>query len=137
MFAQMLVQDGPDNTFWVMNRNVFPNLRANSTLGDTPIWLPGDGMAGTPNGTILGRPLFYSEHCATMGTIGDVIFVNPAGYYAVQRTGITQAFSMHLFFDYGVNAYRWMFRFGGTPYLESVVSAPKGADKSAFLLIAT
>jgi acetyl-CoA/propionyl-CoA carboxylase biotin carboxyl carrier protein len=48
--------------------------------GGVPVWLPPSqstysaGVNG-PAGTLLGRPVYMTEHCAALGTKGDIILV--------------------------------------------------------------
>jgi HK97 family phage major capsid protein len=137
MFSRLLVQDGSDRSFWVTNRDTLPDLVLRSVIGNVPVWMPPNGLAGSPNGSILGRPLFFSEHAQTLGSAGDIQLVNPDGYYATQRGPARQDSSMHLYFDYAIEAFRWMFRFGGQPMLSAPVAAAKGANtKSHFVILA-
>lgn len=136
MFARLLVQGGPDRSFWATNRDTLPDLILRSIVGNVPVWMPPSGLAGAPNGTILGRPVFFSEHCETLGTAGDLQLVNPDGYYATQRGPARQDSSIHLYFDYAITAFRWMFRFAGQPLLSAAVSAAKGSSsKSHFVVL--
>src|SRR5262249_52350427 len=105
MYSRLLVQDGADRSFWATNRDTLPDLILRSIVGNVPVWMPPNGLAGAPNGTILGRPVFFSEHCQTLGTAGDLQLVNPDGYYATQRGPIRQDSSIHLFFDYNIMAF--------------------------------
>lgn len=114
---------------WLINQDVFPQLLT-MTIGNQPIWTPPSaGFTQAPGGFLLGRPVRVSEHCETLGTKGDVQFVAPGpGYYGtVKQGGVQYAESMHLFFDYGIQAFRWMFRIGGQPYLSAAVSPAKGS----------
>lgn len=137
MFSRLLSSDGPDRSFWVCNRDTLPELVTRMTVGNVPVWLPPAGIQAAPGGTLLGRPIYFSEHCQTLGTAGDVQLVNPDGYYAIQRGQARNDSSIHLYFDYAITAFRWMFRFGGQPLLSAAVSAAKGANtKSHFVVLA-
>lgn len=136
MFSRLLVQGGGDRSFWVSNRDTLPELVVRMTVGNMPVWLPPSGIQGAPNGSILGRPLFFSEHCQTLGTEGDLQLVNPDGYYAIQRGAARFDSSIHLFFDYNMSAFRWVTRFGGQPLLSAAVAAAKGSSsKSHFVIL--
>lgn len=136
VYKRLLVE-GSDRSFWVANRDTITKL-ITMVLGQSPVWLPPTGMAGAPGGTLLGRPLFFSEHCQTLGTAGDLQLINPDGYYALQRGQARQDVSMHLYFDYALTAFRWMFRFGGQPLLSAAVAAAKGSNtKSHFVILNT
>ncbi len=132
---RILLQDGADRAFYVTNRDTLPQL-IGLVIGQQPVWLPPSGMAGRPLGSLMGRPLFFSEHAQTLGTQGDLQVVNPDGYYAVQRGQSRQDSSIHLFFDYNVTAFRYLFRIGGQPMLSAPVAAAKGANtKSHFVVL--
>ena len=62
----------------------------------------------------------------------------PGGYYSsVKSGGIKFAASMHLYFDYDIEAFRWTFRMGGQPYLSAPVSQAKGSQTlSHFITLA-
>ncbi|HEY7824690.1 MAG TPA: phage major capsid protein, partial [Acidimicrobiia bacterium] len=137
MYSRLLMGQGGD-AFWLTNQDVLPQLMT-MTLGDQPIWTPpSSGFANAPGGFLMGRPIRFSEHCETLGTVGDVQLVNPRGYYAATKQGgVSFASSIHLYFDYDIEAFRWTFRLGGQPYLSAPVSPAKGsATKSHFVALA-
>lgn len=73
--------------------------------------MPPTGLAGQPNATLKGRPMIEMEHCSALGTEGDVILWDPTSSVAiVKSTGINQAVSMHLRFDYDETVFRFTFR---------------------------
>jgi len=136
MFSRCI---NPSQGIWYINQDVFPQL-VTMTLGDQPIFTPpNSGIKGAPGGSLLGRPVKISEHCATLGTVNDIVFANPrAGYYSPRKAGVKFASSMHLYFDYDVEAFRWTFRMGGLPVLESAITPNKGSNtRSHFVVLAT
>lgn len=135
MFSRCL---NPARGIWYINQDVFPQL-VTMTLGDQPIFIPpSQGIQSAPGGFLLGRPVKISEHCETLGDEGDIVFANPMqGYYSPRKPGVAFAQSMHLYFDYDVEAFRWTFRMGGSPILESAISPAKGsATRSHFVVLA-
>lgn len=136
MYSRLLVAPG-DQPFWMANRDIVPQL-AVMTIGDQPVWIPPNGLMDAPGGMLLGYPVRWSEHAKTLGDKGDLQLVSPRGYYAARRTSGPQfASSMHLFFDYAMEAFRWTFRFAGQPYLSAAVDAANGsATKSHFVALA-
>lgn len=136
MYSRLLVAPG-DRPFWLANRDVVPQL-AVLQIGDQPVWMPPNGLIDAPGGMLLGYPVRFSEHAKTLGDLGDLVLGSFKGYYAARRTAGAQfAQSMHLFFDYGINAFRWTFRLGGQPHLSAAVSAANGANsKSHFVALA-
>lgn len=125
--------------FWIANRDTVPQLIA-LTQGNNSLWIPSSaGLRDAPQGTLMGLPMLFLEHAKTVGDFGDLVLVDPDGYYAVQKAGggIDFASSIHLYFDYAVAAFRWTFRLGGQPYLSAAVSPANGsATKSHFVGIA-
>lgn len=135
MFSQLR---NPMGAYWLVNQNTVPQL-AVMTIGDQPIWTPpSTGLQNAPGGLLLGLPIRFSEFAETLGTKGDIQLVQPRGYYAaVKAAGIKFAASMHLYFDYDIEAFRWTFRLGGQPFLTAPVTPNKGDTKSDFITLAT
>jgi HK97 family phage major capsid protein len=140
MLSRLAVIPG-DSPFWIANRNTIVEL-ATMTIGDQPVWLPPSGLTQAPGGFILGYPVLFSEHAKTVGDKGDLQLVSGKGYYSVVRdAGPQLATSIHLYFDYNVEAFRWMTRFGGQPHLSTPIVAPTagggaGNSKSHFVTLA-
>jgi HK97 family phage major capsid protein len=128
----------PSKASWFINQDVLPQLML-MTLGNYPIWTPpASGFVNAPGGFLLGRPVRFNDHCETLGDKGDIQLVNPEGYYAATRdTGLQYASSIHLFFDYGLEAFRWEFRLGGQPFLSAPVTPAKSTKtRSHFVTLA-
>ena len=91
-----------------------------------------------PNGFLLGRPLLMSECCQTLGDAGDIYFVALNWYQTITKgRGIDFASSMHLFFDYGVTAFRAVFRVDGQSIVRSAVTPPNSSiTRSPFVRLA-
>lgn len=136
MYSRLLPM-GLSRSLWLANSDILPELMS-LTLGDMPIWTPpSTGFQGAPGGLLLGRPVRFTEHAKTLGDKGDIMLIDPKGYYAARKAaGVQFAQSMHLYFDYGLNAFRWTFRFGGQPYLSAPVSPKNGSNtKSHFVTL--
>jgi len=88
---------------------------------------------------LLGRPVFISMTCQTLGTKGDIYFAAFSRYKAiVKRGGIQNAISMHLYFDYGLQAFRFTFRMNGNPWLKTPISLAYGSSTiSPFVCVET
>lgn len=124
---------------WLGNSDIEPQL-ASLTIGNIPFFLPNNqpGVASPYEGTIRGKPAMFTEHCATLGDVGDLVVADLSGYLAAtkQGGGIDFAASIHLFFDYGIQAFRWTFRLGGQPYLSAPVAPARGTNtKSHFVTL--
>lgn len=131
-YARML---NPELAVWLANSDTLPQLMALTSPAGQPLWHPNYSVA--PGGMLLGRPVYWTEHADTIGDAGDLQFVNPKGYEAFRKqNGVSFAESIHLFFDYNVRAFRWIFRIGGQPVLSAPVSgARSAATKSHFVAI--
>lgn len=137
MYARLLRTGG--RPIWLANADVLPYL-APLTMGNVPAWLPNNApITGDPaDGNILGRGVFFNEHMQTFGTLGDIALADLSGYALATKAGggVDFAASIHLFFDYNIQAFRWTFRVGGQPYLSKPVSPANGANtKSHFVTL--
>ncbi|HZP94294.1 MAG TPA: phage major capsid protein [Burkholderiales bacterium] len=137
MFSRLLMQGGSRNVVWFANPATIPQLYA-MTSGQNNVWFPPQaGFAGAPGGFLLGKPVVLTDHAQTLGTKGDLQLVDLGGYYATQQSSDAQFdTSIHLFFDYNIQAFRWIFRFGGEPMLSAAVSPAKGSQtRSHFIAL--
>lgn len=136
MFSRSL---NPGSSVWLANQDTLPELMT-MTLGNQSIWTPpASGFVNAPGGFLFGRPIMFSDQCKTLGTEGDLMLVDPMGYYlARKQSGIKFSASMHLYFDYDVQAFKWTFRLGGQPYLSAAVTPNNGsATRSHYITLAT
>ena len=140
-----LYGDFRGNAVWLSNQDVEPQLLTMVVAGtssDTPIWLPsGSGFSsfsGSPHTTILGRPHIPHQACETLGDHGDILFCDMQQYIVGYKTNGPQfATSMHLFFDYGMQAVRATWRICGMPKWSTTISARDGtATYSPFVSLA-
>ena len=135
-----LYRTGGGQAFWIANPDVLPQLGA-LTIGNNAAWLPlNQPMQGTPwEGTLCGLPIMFSEHAASLTNVGDISLVNlDAGYLWANKAGggIDFASSIHLFFDYNMQAFRWTYRCGGQPYLSAPITPAQGSNtKSQFVTL--
>ena len=126
---------------WIVNNSVLPALFT-LTLGNYPIYLPlGGGVAafrGSPYGTLLGRPVFVSQHAAPFSSQGDVLLVDLTYYQTITKVGgMETATSMHLYFDADATAFRTIFRMDGQPKIAAPIIPAKGsASLSPFVQLA-
>lgn len=137
MYSRLLVTGG-DRVVWLANRDTVPQF-IDLKIGNEPSWAnQNGGMREAPTGQLLGYPLLFTEHCKTVGDAGDIQLVNLSGYYAAMKQGGAKfASSIHLFFDYDIEAFRWTFRLGGQPFLSAAVSPANGSNtKSHFVYLA-
>lgn len=137
MFARMPAASIP-RSVWLINNDVLPQLLT-MTLGNYPIYTPPSGnISGAPMGLLLGRPVMISQHCKTLGAVGDVLFVDFKKYRTITKaSGIETATSMHLYFDAGATAFRAVFRLDGQPSIAASITPANGSNNlSPFVTLA-
>ena len=119
------------NAVWIVNNDVLPALFT-LTLGNYPIYLPTGlnvgGIQVSPYGTLLGRPVFVSQHANTFSAQGDILLVDLKYYQTITKSGGMQtATSMHLYFDADLTAFRTTFRMDGQSKISTAITPAKGS----------
>jgi len=120
------------NAVWIINNDVLPALFTLS-LGNFPIYLPTGlsvgGLQVSPYGTLLGRPVFVSQHANSFSSQGDVLLVDLSYYQTITKAGGMQtATSMHLYFDADLTAFRTTFRMDGQSKIVNAIAPAKGSN---------
>jgi HK97 family phage major capsid protein len=125
---------------WLTNRDCFPQLATMSLpvgTGGMPVYLPPNGAADAPYGTLLGLPLIFTEQSPTVGDANDIVLVDLSQYAVIEKGGLQAAVSMHVKFIEDEMAYRWTLRNDGQPLWKSSVTPYKGsATRSPFIGLA-
>ena len=133
---------------WVINQDVEPQLGAmhhliknvagSENVGGFPIYMPATGISGAPYATLKGRPVIPIEHCATLGTLGDIALLDMSQYVLIAKGGIKADSSIHVRFIYHERAFRWTYRVNGTPAWKSALTPKNGTNTlSPFVFLAT
>lgn len=99
--------------------------------GGVPGFLPPGGLSATPYSTLYGQPVIPIEYCATLGTVGDIIYANLSAYAAAVRGMVDSQYSMHLKFDYAQTAFRMIFEMDGQPFLKAPITPFKGSNTTS------
>ena len=78
--------------------------------------------------TILGRPVIFTEKMETVGTLGDIAFVD-FGYYLIgDRQVMTASSSPHFKFQTDLTAYKIIQRVDGKMWLQSAITPETGSS---------
>ncbi len=139
MFSRML-PDSLGRAVWVCTIDAFPELATmalNVGTGGSAIWL-NNGVVGPPM-TILGRPVIFTEKApGTLGTQGDITFVD-FGYYLIgDRQVMTATSSPHYRFANDQTSFRIINRVDGQPWLRTPITPENsGPTLSPFVQLAT
>ena len=109
---------------------------AGNVAAAAPMYQPPTTFA--PNGSLLGRPIYFSAASSPVGTVGDIIFGDLSAYITATKM-MRNDVSIHLWFDYDITAYRFVLRIGGMPWTDTPVPGlqPGTATRSFFTALAT
>ncbi len=136
-----LIPRGQANAVWYINPEALPQLHTMSLAVGTagiPVYMPANGLAGSPYGTLMGRPVIPTEICSALGDLGDIVLVDMSQYILVPKgSGIQTAISPHVRFLYDESVLRFIMRIGGQPAWKSTLTPYKGASTlSPFVALA-
>lgn len=120
---------GYGNALWLANHDCLPELAQMSLAvgtGGAPVYVPGT-FGGQPD-TLLGRPIFYSEYPATLGTVGDLILWNPTQYLEGVYQPLRSAESIHVRFVAHERAFKLWMRNAGACWWRSALTPAQGTN---------
>lgn len=121
------------NAVWFINSDVTPQLYTMGIavgMGGSPVYLPAGSLAGSPYGTLFGRPVVEIEQCDTLGDKGDIVLADVGQYlFGMKSGGIKTDMSIHLRFDYDESAFRYIFRGDGRSWWPSALT-PKNSTNT-------
>ena len=138
MYSRMLPSSRA-RAVWVAHPDTLPQLvsmaRSVGTGGSAAV-MP--SLTGSAPVTLYGRPIIFTEKCQTLGTAGDLFFVD-FGYYVIgDRQTLSMASSPHVRFQNDETVWRFTQRVDGRPWLESALTPRNGSNTlSPFVNLAT
>ena len=104
-----------------------------------PVYLPAGGLSAMPYATLMGRPLLVTEKLPVLGTMGDIGLIDLTQYMIGGKSAglVPKAdVSMHLYFAYDAQAFRYVLRYDGQPWwLSDIVPQGGGATYSPFVVL--
>ncbi len=129
------------NSIWMVNQDTFPQLATMNMAvgaGGGPVFIPAGGASAAPYATLMGRPMITTEKCQALGTQGDIILADWSQYAIAQKAGgIKAASSIHLYFNYDKQVFRFVLRYDGQPTWAIDLTPRRGATVSPFVVLAT
>ena len=138
MYSRM-IPSSLNNAVWVAHPDIIPQLLTMSLTvgtGGSAVYV-NNAAEGIPT-TIFGRPILFSEHCKTLGTVGDIFFADLSYYVIGDRQGVSIASSPHYRFANGETVWRFTERLDGAPWLDSAITPQNGSNTmSPFVALAT
>lgn len=129
------------NAVWVCHIDTFPQLATMALsvgTGGSAVWIGNGDGAGAPPVTILGRPVVWTEKVSSVGTAGDINFVD-FGYYLIgDRQAMQADTSVDFKFGNDKTAMRVIERVDGQPWIKSAITPQTGSNTlSPFVKVAT
>lgn len=128
MYSRML-PSSLQRAVWVVAPDVFPELATMALsvgTGGSAIWL-NNGQVGPPM-TILGRPVITSEKVPSLGSAGDISFIDFGFYLVGDRQAMQARQSDDFKFDTDEVAFRIVERVDGRPWLQSAITPANGGS---------
>lgn len=138
MWARLL-PGSHSRAVWMANATCFPklasltmpikNVAGTENVGGSVVSLlqvNNNGIAGQPATSILGRPLYFSEHLPALGNAGDIILVDPLSYVLGDRQQVTLDASPHYKFNQAKTTFRAQARFDGQPAMSGTFTPANG-----------
>lgn len=145
-FANMVAKMLPgsyNRSMWVLSPSAYGELLGLLDTGNRPVFQPIAGQAAGALGSpivqgILGRPFYVTEKLPALGTVGDVLLIDPKGYWSATRQDVEVAASEHYRFINNQVTYRFLFRGDGRPWMDTYYTAQdQSTTLSPFVAIAT
>jgi HK97 family phage major capsid protein len=137
MYSRML-PTSLGSAYWIASHDTFPQLATMALsvgTGGGPVWIgsgynPGNSGSATPPVTILGRPVIFTEKAPTLGSTGDISFVDLSYYLIGDRMTMQSSSSEHYKFANDMTAFRVIERVDGRPWLQSALTPHNGSSST-------
>lgn len=118
---------------WYHNQDIEPQLLSmtlNAGVAGVPLFIPPNGVSGSPYATLMGKPLVPVEQCETLGTVGDIIFADFSQYALVRKGGLNTSSSIHVKFLTDEMTFKFSMRVNGKPIWKNVLTPAKGTGNT-------
>ena len=119
-----------DGAIWLANNDTLPQLMTMAyTVGTAGslVWQP-SAVADKPD-MLLGRPIFFTEFCNTLGDKGDLILANMSQYLEGTYTPVQGAESIHVRFINHERTFKFWMKNAGSPWWSSALT-PKNSTST-------
>lgn len=121
------------NAVWIHNQDCEPELQSMAFpigVGGVPVFLPPGGISQASYSTLFGRPMIPLEYCATLGTTGDLMLVDPTQIVMIEKGGLQADTSIHVRFITNELTLRWIYRVDAQPLWNSALTPYKGTGNT-------
>jgi HK97 family phage major capsid protein len=124
---------------WLVHPDVseqFEFLEFPVGVGGVPVYLSASSVGQLTS--LKGRPIYESDHCSALGTVGDIMFVDPKEYMMIYKGGLRQDASIHVQFLTAQNCFRFIFRANGMPKRETNIKIKNSSkERTPYVTLAT
>lgn len=121
---------GYGRAIWLANHDTMPDLMSLVQIvgtGGGPVYQP-SAQEDHPD-ILLGRPIFYTEYCKTIGDLGDIVCVNWFEYLDGTYQPLQSAESMHVRFIEHERTFKFWERNDGRGWWRTALT-PKNSTKT-------
>jgi HK97 family phage major capsid protein len=128
----------PESAIWMASMSCFTALNTLTIdvgTGGAPVRLF-DISKGAP-ATLLGRPLYFTEFCKTLGTVGDLMLANWNPYLIGESSYNEQDTSIHVRFESAQTAFRFVKYMMAEPWWRTTLTLDNGWEVAPFVTLAT
>lgn len=118
MWGRRWTVGNPQNLCFVVHPDIDEQMLLMSFpvgTGGVPVFLPPGGASEKPYSTLFGRPILPDDNCSALGDKGDIFLADLSEYMLIAKGGPETAWSMHVRFEYGEQAFRITYRANGAP----------------------
>jgi HK97 family phage major capsid protein len=128
---------------WLINQDVksklYPLTLGSGTAVQLLYFPPGTQNNPDPlYGRMMGLPVIPVEHCATLGTPGDILLVDLSQYVLADKGAPEAASSIHVRFLNDETTFRFIMRLDGQPTWKKALTPKNGtATQSPYIALAT
>jgi HK97 family phage major capsid protein len=121
---------GAKDYIWLVDQSVLPSLMG-LTIGNFPVYMPPNGIQGTPAAMLFGRPVFEVEYLADVnvatGPIG-LLLCAPSQYALIDKGGVQSAKSLEVGFLTDESVFRFVYRIDGAPMWHTALTPHSGGE---------
>ncbi len=121
---------GRNNGIWYVGNDSQPQLDKLFAPGSTAVLFPFASYGPDGVRRLYNRPVVTTEYNATLGTAGDIVFVDPTQYLFWEKQ-VQAATSIHVYFTTDEFAWRWTYRADGKSSVASALTPYKGSTTTS------
>jgi HK97 family phage major capsid protein len=131
MYSKMY-PGGYDNAVWVASHSILSQLLTMVDAGNHNIWVPsvGGSISQKVPATLLGRPIYFTEKVPTLGSEGDLSFIDFSQYATGLKRGAIVERSNAPAWNRDAISFRIILRCDGAPLWDQSLTLADGTETS-------